>query len=214
MTTQPPPAVSAATVARLPVYLRSLEDLAADDQNTVSSQQLATLVGVNANNVRKDLSALGFSGTRGVGYQVTTLLRQIGLVLGDGQPSPVIIVGAGNLGRALSHYDGFNNGGFPIAALVDVDPKVVGEKISGLKVEPLSKLTQVVAKHQCTVGIIAPPAAAAQAAADHLVKAGVRSLLNFAPGVVTVPNTVTLRKVDLATELHILGYHEQQQQKK
>ena len=197
-----------ATVARLPVYLRGLVELADGGVATVSSVELAELAGVNAANVRKDLSYLHAHGTRGVGYEVDHLIGEIGFVLGGGEPSPVVIVGIGNLGRALSRYDGFVAGGFPVAGLVDADPVVVGKRIGGRTVRPVEDLPAVVAESSCTVGIIATPASAAQEAADHLVAAGIPSILNFAPSVVQVPDQVDLRQVDLATELQILGYHQ------
>ena len=197
-----------ATVARLPVYLRGLLELADDSVETVSSVGLAELAGVNAANVRKDLSYLHAHGTRGVGYEVDHLIAEISLVLGGGRPSPVVIVGIGNLGRALSRYDGFLAGGFPVAGLVDVDPSVVGRKVAGTVVRPVEDLTDVVAETRATVGIVATPAVAAQEATDRLVAAGIRSILNFAPAVVGVPEQVDVRQVDLATELQILGYHQ------
>tara|TARA_B110000438_G_scaffold268665_1_gene284425 strand:+ start:374 stop:1048 length:675 start_codon:yes stop_codon:yes gene_type:complete len=200
--------ISEATVARLPVYLRGLIKLAESGVATVSSVGLADLAGVNAANVRKDLSYLHAHGTRGVGYQVDHLIGEISLALGGGEPSPVVIVGIGNLGRALSRYDGFMAGGFPVAGLVDADPAVVGRRIGGRVVRPVNELADVVAESGCTVGIIATPSTSAQEAADHLVAAGIPSILNFAPAVVHVPEHVDLRQVDLATELQILGYHQ------
>jgi redox-sensing transcriptional repressor len=197
-----------ATVVRLPVYFRGLVELAEDGTTTVSSQQLAELAGVNAAKVRKDLSYLGSYGTRGVGYDVGFLMQQIGRILGGSEPAPVVIVGAGNLGKALSRYDGFGASGFPVAAIVDADPVVVGRRIAGVTVRHVDELPKVVKESCCLVGIVATPAAAAQSAVDCLVAAGIRSILNFAPTLVTVPDDVGLRKVDLATELHILGYYE------
>ncbi|MDG2210857.1 MAG: redox-sensing transcriptional repressor Rex [Acidimicrobiales bacterium] len=207
------PLVPEATVARLPVYLRGLVDLTNDGVETASSEQLATIAGVNAENVRKDLSILGSYGKRGVGYEVDFLIEQIKRVLGAGDPVSVVIVGAGNLGRALTYYGGFASGGFPIKGLVDSSPEVIGQEVAGITVEPFEKLKDVVQKNSCTLGIIATPAAAAQLAADQLFDAGIYSILNFAPGLVTVPESVTLRKVDLATELHILAFHEQQRER-
>ncbi|HAQ22982.1 MAG TPA: redox-sensing transcriptional repressor Rex [Acidimicrobiaceae bacterium] len=197
-----------ATVARLPVYLRGLLELADTGVEMVSSVSLAELAGVNAANVRKDLSYLHAHGTRGVGYEVGHLLAEIRVVLGGSRSSPVVIVGVGNLGRALSRYDGFLAGGFPIAGLVDADPMVVGRKVAGTVVRPVGELADVVAQTEATVGIVATPANAAQEAVDRLVQAGIRSILNFAPAVVAVPNFVDIRQVDLATELQILGYHQ------
>jgi len=174
----------------------------------VSSVELADLAGVNAANVRKDLSYLHAHGTRGVGYDVDHLITEISLVLGGDEPNPVIIMGVGNLGRALSSYDGFVAGGFPVAGLVDADPEVVGRRIAGKVVRSVDDLGTLVTETGSTVGIVATPAHAAQEAANRLVAAGIRSILNFAPAVVVVPGHVGLRQVDLATELQILGYHQ------
>jgi len=201
-------AIPDATVARLPIYLRGLVELSDDGVGTVSSVVPASLAGVNAANVRKDMSYLHADGTRGVGYDVDHLIGEISLVLGGGVPSPVVIVGVGNLGRALSRYDGFVAGGFPVAGLVDADPAVVGRRVAGNVVRSVEDLEALVAETGCTVGIVATPASAAQVAVDSLVASGVTSILNFAPTVVTVPERVDLRQVDLATELQILGYHQ------
>lgn len=198
-----------ATVARLPLYRRGLLDLAARRIATVSSEQLAELAGVNAAKVRKDLSYLGSYGTRGVGYEVRVLLYEIERKLGLTNVSPVVIVGLGNLGQALANYGGFRDRGFPIVALVDADPNKVGMDIGGTTVRPVDELPDLVRDLGLAVGIIATPARAAQDVADQLVAAGVRSILNFAPVVITVPDHVPLRKVDLATELQILSFYQQ-----
>src|SRR5215471_6539809 len=198
-----------ATVTRLPVYLRILYELAADHVANVSSERLAELAGVNAAKVRKDLSYLGSYGTRGVGYDVEYLLYQMSRELGLTRDWPVIIVGAGNLGQALANYGGFGERGFPVAALVDVDPTKVGTTVSGILVRHLDDLPDIVPAKGGTIGVIATPAAAAQQAADRLVRAGVTSILNFAPIVLTVPRGVSLRKVDLAVEMQILSFYQQ-----
>jgi redox-sensing transcriptional repressor len=197
-----------ATVARLPLYRRGLRELAARRIPTVSSERLAELAGVNAAKVRKDLSYLGTYGTRGVGYEVQILLYEIELKLGLTTESPVVIVGLGNLGQALANYGGFTERGFPVVALVDADMAKVGQALAGVVITHLDSLGEVVAERRVAVGIIATPATAAQAVADHLVAAGVRSILNFAPAVISVPDHVPLRKVDLATELQILSYYQ------
>ena len=199
-----------ATVARLPLYRRGLLDLVTRRGGTVSSEQLAELAGVNAAKVRKDLSYLGSYGTRGVGYDVQFLLFEIERKLGLTDESPVVIVGLGNLGQALANYGGFRDRGFPIVALVDADQAKVGQRIGALHVEFIDDLAAVVADRAVAVGIIATPAVAAQEVADRLVAAGVRSILNFAPAVISVPDGVPLRKVDLATELQILSFYQQQ----
>jgi redox-sensing transcriptional repressor len=198
-----------ATVARLPVYLRSLLEAAEAKTGTVSSERLAEMAGVNAAKVRKDLSYLGSYGTRGVGYDVEYLLFQISRELGLTQDWPVVIVGVGNLGHALANYKGFSERGFRVAALVDSDPAKRGEAIGGLAVRGLDELPALVAGAGIAIGIIATPAGAAQDVADRLVAAGVTSILNFAPAILSVPDDVSLRKVDLSIELQILSYYQQ-----
>jgi len=198
-----------ATVARLPVYLRSLVELADVKTVTVSSERLAEMAGVNAAKVRKDLSYLGSYGTRGVGYEVDNLILQISRILGLTQDWPVVIVGIGNLGHALARYGGFAARGFRVVALVDADHAKVGERLEDLVVRHLDDLPRIAADEAVAIGIIATPAGAAQNVADRLVAAGVTSILNFAPSIVTVPAGVSVRKVDLSIELQILSYHQQ-----
>jgi redox-sensing transcriptional repressor len=202
-----------ATVARLPMYLRALLDLAETTGDlTVSSEELARLAGVNAAKVRKDLSYLGSYGTRGVGYDVEYLLYQITRELGLTQDWPVAIIGVGNLGRALASYKGFSERGFRIAALFDVADAVIGKKVGGLPVRHLDDLKEVVVDENISIGIIATPPASAQEVADRLVDAGIKSVLNFAPAVVNVPPDSTIRKVDLSVELQILSFYQQRTQ--
>jgi len=198
-----------ATVARLPVYLRSLVEVADAHTVTISSERLAEMAGVNAAKVRKDLSYLGSYGTRGVGYDVEFLLVQINRVLGLTQDWPVVIVGVGNLGHALANYKGFSARGFRIAALVDADPKRVGETVADLTVRHMDDLPDIALAEKIAIGIVATPASSAQEVADLLVAAGVTSILNFAPAVISVPRDVSLRKVDLSIELQILSFYQQ-----
>jgi redox-sensing transcriptional repressor len=198
-----------ATVARLPVYLRALNALAEQDVATVSSEELAAATGVNSAKLRKDLSHLGSYGTRGVGYDVEYLVYQVSRELGLTQDWPVLIVGAGNLGRALANYGGFASRGFRIAALLDCDPRVVGTVIAHHKVRSDAEIEQVIEHFNVSIGVIATPAAAAQNVCDRLVAAGVTSILNFAPVVLNVPSGVDVRKVDLSIELQILAFHAQ-----
>ena len=198
-----------ATVARLPVYVRILLEVAEARTTTISSERLAELAGVNAAKVRKDLSYLGSYGTRGVGYDVEYLLFQMSRELGLTHDWPVVIVGAGNLGHALANYGGFDERGFPVAAIVDIDEAKVGTKVGATKVRHLDDLPDIVGALANVIGIIATPATGAQEVADRLVAAGVTSILNFAPAVLTVPRGVSLRKVDLAVELQILSFYQQ-----
>ncbi len=198
-----------ATVARLPIYLRALYALADRGVATVSSEELAAAAGVNSAKLRKDLSHLGSYGTRGVGYDVDYLVYQVSRELGLTQDWPVLIVGAGNLGRALANYGGFATRGFRIAALLDCDPTVVGTVIARHTVRSAADIEDVVERFGVSIGVIATPAAAAQNVCDRLVAAGVTSILNFAPVVLSVPSGVDVRKVDLSIELQILAFHAQ-----
>ena len=200
-----------ATVNRLPLYLRALVEAAEAKEATISSERLAERAGVNAAKVRKDLSFIGSYGTRGVGYDVEVLLFEIRRELGLTQDWPVVIVGLGNLGHALANYRGFGARGFEIVGLVDTDPGKVGELVAGIKVRPLEDLGEIVAESTPVIGIIATPAAVAQDVADRLVAAGVSSILNFAPTILTVPGNVSVRKVDLAIELQVLSFYNQRQ---
>jgi redox-sensing transcriptional repressor len=198
-----------ATVARLPIYLRVLGSLAETGVTTVSSDALAVAAGVGSAKLRKDLSHLGSYGTRGVGYDVEYLVYQISRALGLTQHYSVVIIGVGNLGHALANYAGFASRGFQIAALVDADPRRVGEVINGLEVRHLDDLEMVVKEHEASIAVIATPATVAQDVCDRLVSCGITSVLNFAPTVLAVPDTVEVRKVDLSIELQILAFHEQ-----
>ncbi len=201
--------IPAATVARLPVYLRALAGVAARGVDTISSGALAEAAGVSSAQLRKDLSYLGSYGTRGVGYDVEYLRFQIGREVGSAHDWPVIIVGLGNLGTALANYSGFSSRGFRVVALVDSAPELVGRQIHGLTIGDIADLERLVADSGAAIAVIATPAEAAQAVADRLVECGITSILNFAPVVLTVDGAVTVRKVDLGQELQILAYHEQ-----
>ena len=198
-----------ATVARLPVYLRALIGLAEDGTTTCSSEELAASAGVNSAKLRKDLSYLGSYGTRGVGYDVEYLRYQIAREIGVTQDWPVVIVGIGNLGHALANYSGFRSRGFRVVALLDADPDRHHEVVAGVDVRPFSDLPRIVREQGVAIGVIATPAQAAQSVVDTMVEVGITSILNFAPVVLSVPDNVDVRKVDLSIELQILAYHEQ-----
>jgi redox-sensing transcriptional repressor len=207
---RPPRRIPDATVERLPLYHRCLVDLRESGQSTVSSDVLAELSGVTASKLRKDLSHLGTYGTRGVGYDVENLVRQIGRELGMADSSPIVIVGIGNLGRALASYGGFVARGFRIVGLLDDDPTVHGQLVAGHRVRPTADIASIVATEADVIGLIAVPAGAAQEVAEGLVAAGVTSILSFSPTVLSVPDDVAVRTVDLATELQILTFHQHQ----
>ena len=200
--------VPEATVARLATYLRVLTAFGERLATTVSSDELATAAGVNSAMLRKDLSFLGSYGIRGVGYDVATLTEEIARTLGLTVHRSVALIGVGNLGQALAGYAGFASRGFRIAALMDADPARIGTTIHGMAVRDVADLERVVAEENITIAVLATPVSAAQEVCDRLVAAGVTSVLNFAPIVLTVPAHVDVRKVDLAAELQILSFHE------
>jgi redox-sensing transcriptional repressor len=193
------------TVARLPIYQRIAAELARTGQATVSSEQLAALAGVTAAKVRKDLAHLGKLGTRGTGYDAAQLVRGISEVMGADQDWPVVIVGIGNLGRALINARGFLARGYRLVGLVDTDTRILGTEISGHTVVRFDELPARLSE-KVAIGIIATPASAAQDAADQLVALGAGSLLNFAPTVLMTPPHIRVRYVDLSIELQVLSH--------
>ncbi len=200
--------IPAAAVARLPVYRRVLLELLSTRTTTVSSTRLATLAGVNAAKVRKDLSYLGSFGIRGVGYNVEHLLYEVSRELGLTHDWPVLIAGLGNLGSALANYGGFLERGFPVRALVDADPAKVGREIAGVPVRHVDELEEVTSENRIAIGIVATPATAAQDVAERMISAGIGSILNFAPVVVNTADGVSVRNVDLAVELQVLSFYQ------
>lgn len=208
--TLPPAAhrsIPEATIARLPVYHQVLNDLADRGVATISSDELAAACAVTSAKLRKDLSFLGSYGTRGVGYDVEFLRYHIARELGTSNDWNVVIVGYGNLGHALAQYRGFGSSGFRVVAIFDDNPKA--QSPNDLVVHPMSELERLVLSLDVHIGVIATPASAAQEVCDRLVAAGISSILNFAPAVLTVPGGVEVRNVDLAVELQILAFHEQ-----
>ncbi|OQD52867.1 redox-sensing transcriptional repressor Rex [Streptomyces phaeoluteigriseus] len=159
--------------------------------------------------MRKDFSYLGSYGTRGVGYDVEYLVYQISRELGLTQDWPVVIVGIGNLGAALANYGGFASRGFRVAALIDADPEMTGRQVAGIPVQHSDELEKIISDNGVSIGVITTPPGVAQQVCERLVAAGITSILNFAPTVLSVPDGVDVRKVDLSIELQILAFHEQ-----
>ena len=204
----PSRAVPEAAVARLAVYLRVLTSMIEQGVTKMSSEELAAAAGVNSATLRKDLSHLGSSGTRGVGYETARLVEHIERLLGLTRHHSVAVVGIGNLGHALANYGGFPDRGFPITALFDVDEDLIGISVGGLPVDHIDSIPAVCVEREVTIGVICTPSVAAQSACDLLVAGGVRCILNFAPVVLQVPEDVEVRRVDLAVELQILSFYE------
>lgn len=196
-----------AAVARLTLYLRALNSMLSENIERVSSESLAEASGVSSATLRKDLSHVGSYGTRGVGYDVQYLSRNIASALGLTHDWKVAIVGAGNLGKALARYGGFESRGFDVVAIFDADNMVVGNEVGWLRVSDVADLEPVLQRTGATMVVLALPASVAQSVCDRVIAAGVRSILSFAPVMLQVPDGVNLRKVDMATELQILAYH-------
>ncbi|MGL4650631.1 MAG: redox-sensing transcriptional repressor Rex [Caldilineaceae bacterium] len=183
-------------IGRLPVYLRTLKLLLERGQEVTSSQELGDLLGISSAQIRKDLSHFGEFGKQGTGYGIPFLCRQLEKILKVDCVWPVILVGAGNLGRALAAYTGFENRGFRIVALFDTDADKVGEQVGAIAVLPLSEAAGIVRDTRCQIAVIAVPASAAQAVSDQLIEAGIASLLCYAPITLSVPPHVRVEYID------------------
>ena len=170
-------------------------------------KKLAEIAKVNDAQVRRDLSYLGTLGTRGVGYDISTLRNQLQLELGLVEGWSAVIVGVGNLGSALAHYGGFQERGFGVVGLFDDDPKKINKQIAGLVVKPIADIKEVCDKYNVAIGIIATPGNVAQVIADQLIDCGVKSILNFAPVLLKNVPDIQIRSVDLSQELQILSYY-------
>ncbi|MDD3268336.1 MAG: redox-sensing transcriptional repressor Rex [Syntrophomonadaceae bacterium] len=196
-----------ATVMRLSIYSRYLRQLMDEEKETISSGEIAIGVGVSSAQVRKDLAYFGEFGTRGVGYKVEELYGYLMKILGLDHRWNIIIIGAGKLGSAFALYQGFMDRGFTISAIMDVDEKIIGTELEGVKIEAMDVLEERVKARNITLGVITVPAFAAQEVTDQLVASGVKAILNFSPRVLKVPNEVILRNVDLSVNLEVLSFY-------
>jgi redox-sensing transcriptional repressor len=193
-------------VRRLSLYLRQLESFQKKDRRTISSKQLGESLGLTDAQVRKDFAYFGQFGHPGIGYRVDDLITQVRKILGTDKTWNVLLIGAGNLGRALMAYRGFDAKGFRLTAVFDADNAKVGKKISQFTIRSLSELDDTIQREQIRLAILAVPADAAQDVADRLIQAGIRGILNFAPVNITVPPNVALNAVDLAVQLEQLSF--------
>ena len=193
-------------VRRLSLYLRQLETFKRKDRRTISSRQLGESLGLTDAQVRKDLAYFGQFGHPGIGYRVDELIAQVKRILGTDKEWNVLLVGAGNLGRALSAYKGFNAKGFRLVAIFDADQTKTGRKLGPFVIQPIGELVATVQKLQIRLGMIAVPADNAQEVVDQLVVAGVRGILNFAPTSVIVPPHIAINAVDLSVQLEQLSF--------
>jgi len=196
-----------ATIGRLSLYSRYLKEADEKGMTTISSQHIARATGVTPAQVRKDLAYFGEFGTRGVGYNSRELYNYIMKILGLDKRWSIAIIGAGNLGRALSQYKGFQQRGFDVICIFDNDPKKIGKKLANIDIYSLDMLEEKVKELDIDLGIIAVPALAAQDVADKLVSVGIRGIINFAPVNITVTENIILRRVDLAAQLEYLTYY-------
>jgi redox-sensing transcriptional repressor len=193
-------------VRRLSLYLRQLEAFQRKDRRTISSKQLGESLGLTDAQVRKDLAYFGQFGHPGIGYRVEDLIAQVRKILGTDKTWHVLLVGAGNLGRALLAYRGFEKKGFRLAAVFDADPNKIGKKQGPFTIQSLTELESTVQKQNIRLAILAVPADSAQDVADRLVEAGIKGIFNFAPTSITVPQDVALSAVDLAVQLEQLSF--------
>jgi redox-sensing transcriptional repressor len=193
-------------VKRLSLYLRQLESFKRKDRRTISSKQLGESLNLTDAQVRKDLAYFGQFGHPGIGYRVDDLIGQVKRILGTDRTWNVLLVGAGNLGRALMAYKGFNAKGFRLTHVFDANPQLAGKRVAQFTVQPMSELESTIGKNQIRLGMIAIPADHAQDVVDQLVAAGIRGILNFAPTSVTVPPDIALNAVDLSVQLEQLSF--------
>lgn len=198
--------ISDSTIRRMSKYYRSLEQLIDKRVETVSSDTLAEMDGITSAQVRKDLSFFGTFGKRGFGYNTKALKKQIENILGLYRTWNVTIVGAGNIGRALTDYAEFKKQGFIIRLIMDRDKSKIGQQVRGLTVEDFNRVNELVKSEQIDIAIIAVPAESAQSVADKLVAAGVKAVLNFAPRSLKVPPDVTVKYENMAVEMEALSY--------
>ena len=193
-------------VKRLSLYLRQLQAFKRKDRRTISSKQLGESLNLTDAQVRKDLAYFGQFGHPGIGYRVDELIAEVKKILGTDKVWNVLLVGAGNLGRALMAYKGFNAKGFRLASVFDAGPQLVGRKMGPFTVQPMTELADTIEKNQIRLAIIAVPGDSAQEVVDHLVAAGIKGILNFAPTSVNVPPHIALNAVDLSVQLEQLSF--------
>ena len=199
--------ISDSTISRLSRYYRTLGRLIEQKVKTVSSDEIAEIDGVTSAQVRKDLSFFGTFGKRGLGYNTVDLQNNIGNILGLYKKWNVVLVGVGNIGRALADYQEFKKQGFVIKLLLDSDPNKIGTSIGDLEIMPFSEVSNYVKKYKIQIAILAVPAPVAQTVVNTLVESGITAILNFAPLSLKVPDDVILKNENMSIELEALSYH-------
>ena len=194
-------------IGRLPVYLRALQRLADKDIHTTSSQELGEIVGISAAQIRKDISQFGEFGKQGTGYAIPFLIEKLQDILKVDRVWEVVIVGMGDIGHALAHYQGFANRGFHVKMVFDNDPKKIGQKIGEFEVFDTASISEKIKQYKIKLAMITVPASSAQEVADQLVKAGVKAILNYAPISLNVPEGVKVQYIDPVTHLQRMTYY-------
>ena len=204
-------AVPEVVVLRLPLYVRTLTQLQREGAEVVSSQQLGTRLQMTPAQIRKDLSYFGRFGKQGRGYNIHFLLAELEDILGLTREWNVCLIGVGRLGRAIINYTGFAPEGFAIVAAFDSNDARVGSDVGGLKVRPMSELSDTISGARVAIGIVAVPAAQAQSVIDLLVRNGIRGILNYAPVAPYVPKGIVMRNIDPVLSLQSMTYYLQDQ---
>lgn len=194
-------------IGRLPIYLRALQRLADHGTQTTSSQELGEIIGISAAQIRKDISQFGEFGKQGTGYSISYLVERLQTILKVNRVWDVIVVGMGDMGHALSRYNGFADRGFQVTMLFDSDPNKIGQMVNTLEVFGMDGMMDKIRQNKIKIAILTVPAAAAQEVADQLVKAGIRSILNYAPIHLNVPKDVNVQPIDPATHLQRMTYY-------
>lgn len=194
-------------VGRLPVYLRALRHMHENHQQTTSSQELGERVGISAAQIRKDLSQFGEFGKQGTGYQITFLVDKLCEILKVDRVWDVAVIGAGDMGHALSRYQGFFNRGFRISRIFDNNPDLIGKKIGDLTIESIETLVTSLQTGKITLAMLTVPATSAQKITDKLVEAGVKAILNYAPISLNVPEGVLVQYIDPSSHLQHMTYY-------
>ena len=197
-----------ATIHRLSIYMRTLQEMLEQDQEVISSERLAKQCAVNPAQIRKDLAYFGEFGMRGVGYRVSDLVNEIKEILGLNRDWNLAMIGIGNLGSALIRHGNFIKHGYIFAGAFDVDSQKVGRKLpNGLVINHVDELGEIIKQRQITIGVITTPASAAQGVANQLILAGINGILNFAPIQIQVPDCCHVENVDFTIKLDSIAYH-------
>jgi redox-sensing transcriptional repressor len=194
-------------IGRLPVYLRALQQLADRGEQTTSSQELGEIIGISAAQIRKDISQFGEFGKQGTGYSIAFLIERLQNILKVDRTWDMVIVGMGDIGHAIAHYNGFANRGFRVVMVFDNDARKIGQKVGGVEVHSAATMVESIKQHKIKIAVLTVPASAAQDIADQLVKAGVKAILNYAPISLNVPEGVHVQYIDPVTHLQRMTYY-------